>query len=205
MTTGLDTFKDVVKDFRSIGGLVTKGAIALPLVDLFLEFGPPWPKASWILAGIVELLVLITVFEYWYRSPRYKLRRRMGAFMVGFLVIVTAFLFLDSELVHSDPSDGRRVVGGFNVRSEVTKVRLPGQTDKQLLKEANYEPETVWTRRSITAARLSLLGSWLAAFACLAAAIAIFVTIQRQRVTPQPQPPAQTPRRAAGMTRKPPK
>ena len=194
MANGLDLFKEVVSDFRGVTGLIAKGAIAAPLADYVIKLGPPWPGAAPIMTALLELLVLIGAFEFWYATSRKKQRRRMLIFIASSLAFFFLYFFLTSQYTFKHPVSGDMMVLGYDLHPDAEAAMQPGDDVGDLLEGAEYRPEEVWTSQSLAFSRLGLLVSWFGLFASIAGFIAVFVMIQR-RIQIQP-PRANKPRRA---------
>jgi hypothetical protein len=186
MATGLDLFKAVVKDFRSVTGLVAKGAVAAPLADFVLKVGPPWPSASPIITALLELIVLIGAFEFWYASPRKRQRRRMILLFTTLVTFYLIYFFVSSQYTTKHPVSGNTLAHGYTIRSDVRAAMEPGDDIYDLLSGSEFKPEEIWTTQSIAVVRIGLLTSWLGLFSSLAGFIAVFVMIQR-RIVVQPR------------------
>jgi hypothetical protein len=182
--TGLDEFREFVNDFKSLSALGAKGAIAIPLADLFAQVGPPWPPLLAPMTSVAQLLVLMLIFQLWYGLTVAQITRRIKLGAVAFVILFFLYLALAIWLVIDDLPGGSRTVEGFIVRPDVQEVLGPGFSARQALEAAEYDPQEVWTRGSITAANLLLVGSWLALFSSFTVTAGAFVLHQRKRRVP---------------------
>jgi hypothetical protein len=188
MPSGLNEFKKVVKDFRSVLGLATKGVVAAPLAALFVDFGPSWPSAMPVLTSVWELIVLILVFEFWYGAARRRQRRRMIGLGLLLGLSFAAYLLILSEYTTTNPAGGL-VVHGYSVLPDVQRTIAPEFSLREALEGAEYDPLRVWTPSSVTHLRLAFLAAWFGMFGSLAAFVAVFVLNQRNRPVPsRPRP-----------------
>lgn len=194
MATGLGLFREFVKDFRSVTGVVVKGAVAAPLADFLFKLGPPWPGSAPILTTLLELLVLIGAFEFWYASPRKRQRRRMVALFGSLVAFFFIYFFVTSQYTSKHPVDGATLVHGYSLRADARIAMQPGDDIFDLLDGSEFKPEEIWTPASIAIVRLGLLTSWFGLFSSLAGFIAVFVMTQR-RITVKPTSPRRPQRR----------
>ncbi|HKP76080.1 MAG TPA: hypothetical protein VJT67_11090, partial [Longimicrobiaceae bacterium] len=183
---GLDQFKHVVNDFRSVAGLATKAAVAVPLASLFSDIGPPWPSsvAVGVITPLLELLVLLVAFEFWNASPQKQQRRRIIVFTAVLAVAFGGYLWITSSYTTPHPAGGM-VVHGYRLDPEVRSLLGADYTVNDALEGAGYDPTRVWTPGSVTMVRFTLLASWLTAFASVAGIIAVFVMHQGSRQAPR--------------------
>jgi hypothetical protein len=182
--SGLDEFRAVIADYKSIGPWVMGGTVLVPLVDYVLRLGPPWPEGVVIITSVVELLVLISVFHFWFGSGYKRVSRRMVFSFVLLVVSFGAYLYFNSSYTFTVGTSTDKYVKGFVLRPDVAPLIAPDFTPDDALSSAEYRPEAVWTAGSITAVRLVLLSLWLTSFVLLSTAIASFVIYHRRRPAP---------------------
>ena len=179
--SGLDEFRAVIADYKSIGPWVLGGTVLVPLVDYVLRIGPPWPNGIAILTSIAELLVLICVFHFWSTSGYRRVSRRMVISIVLLVVFGGVYLYLSSSYTFTAGASSDRFVKGIVPRPEVEPLLTPKFTADDALRSSGYNPQAVWTTASITAMRLILLSLWLVSFVFLSTTIASFVIYYRRR------------------------
>jgi hypothetical protein len=186
----LKEFKEVLLDFRQLASLALKGAVAAPLVDLWLRIGPVPTKPVAVLSSMVEFLAVVWVFQFWRKAGERKLHIRMKAALVVFalgmvLSLVLLWLFTVS------PGQGRdRVVEGFSVRPDIKPLISDSYTPEQALRESEYDPEKVWTKGSVVTMQTSIITIWMVTFASVAMYLTIFIILQRRRSLPLRAQPA---------------
>ena len=179
--TGLDDFRDFVSDFNSLSAISAKGAIALPLADLFTNIGPPWPPLLAPITSVIQILVLILVFQLWYDLSETQVKFRIKLGTAAILVFFFLYLALAIGLVIDNIPGGSRTVEGFIVRPDIQEILGPGFSARQALEATEYNPYEVWTRGSIIASNLSLVGVWIALYSSFTAVAGAFVLYQRNR------------------------
>jgi hypothetical protein len=182
--TALKEFKEVLLDFRQLASLALKGAVAAPLVDLWLRIGPVPTKPVAVLASLVEFLAVVWVFQFWQNAAERKLHMRMkGALVVFGLGMVLSLVLL--WLFTVSPGQGRdRVVEGFSVRSDVKQLISDSYPPEQALRESQYDPEKIWTKGSVVMMQTSIIVIWMITFASVATYLTIFIILQRRRSLP---------------------
>jgi hypothetical protein len=178
--TGLDEFRDFAGDFHSLSALVAKGTVALPLVALVTEVGPPWPPGIALATSFAQLLVLVLLFQFWHRAAQHRFRR--GVVLAASLLFASFFLYLVllNALVVDIPGDVRGVVG-FVVRPDVRPLLGVDFSALHALESAEYDAAQVWTTGSLAAARITLAASWLLLFVSVTGVLGLFVLGQRRR------------------------
>jgi hypothetical protein len=179
-SAALKEFKEVLSDFRQLASLALKGAVAAPLVDLWLRVGPLPTKPVAVLSSLVEFLTVMWVFQFWHDLKGRKLKVRMKSalsfFCIG-IVISLALLWMFTVT----PGQGRdRVVKGFSLRPEIKPLINSSYTPEQALGESEYDPDKVWTKESIVIVQVSIILIWMATFASLAAYLTVFIILQRR-------------------------
>ena len=179
--SGLEEFRAVIADYKSIGPWAMGGTVFVPLVDYVLRLGPPWPEGVAIITSIVELLVLIVVFHFGFGSGYKRVSRRMMVSLVLLVVSFGAYLYFNSSFTFTAGASADKFVKGFVLRPDVVPLITSDFTVDDALRSSEYRPEAVWTENSITAMRLILLSVWLVSFVLLSMTIASFVIYQRRR------------------------
>jgi hypothetical protein len=179
-TNGISEFKAVLSNFQQLGSLAIKGAIAAPLADIWLDLGPPPAKVVGGLTALIEFVVVVTVFQFWFNCEERKLRFRMLIALGVFVVcLLSSIMLLDKFTV--SPGVGRdRVIEGYSLRPDVEPLINESFTPEQALRESEYDPDKVWTRGSIALLRALITVTWIAAFAGFAAYLTLFVISQRR-------------------------
>jgi hypothetical protein len=176
MPSRLDEFRSASAQAGTLVKAALVGGIAAPLLDFVLDFGPPWPgRAVAILTSIGELLVASLVFDRYRTASAARKKSAMTAMVTMIAISLIGYIALTSENVHVHPRSGERIVGGFEVRGDVQPLIGPGYSVYDALRDAGHDPTSVWTSRSITATRLSLLVLWFMFFLNLASYLMLFV------------------------------
>lgn len=182
LRTGLDEFRDVLTDYKSVSSWILGGTIAVPLADIVLQLGPPWPTGVAIITSVAEILTLIFAFHFWLRQPFKQVSRRMRVALVLLIVFFGIYLYLNSAYTFASPTDGERFVKGFILRPDVVPLIRNGYTPDDALKGAEFQAREIWTVSSINAMQITLLTLWLLSFTVLSIFIASFVMYQRGRL-----------------------
>ena len=179
--SGLDDFRAVVADYKTIGPWAVGGAVFVPLADYVLRLGPPWPEGLAIMTSVAELLVLIGVFHFWSRSGYKRVSRTMVVSLVLLIICFGAYLYFNSSFTFTAGASADKFVKGFVPRPDVAPLLSSDFTADDALRSNEYRAEAVWTTSSITTMRLTLLFLWLVSFAFLSMAVASFVIYQRRK------------------------
>jgi hypothetical protein len=191
MTTGLDGFKELLKEFRELG-LWAAGGATVPFAAHLVSLSPPWPKGIVVVTSVVELIALVFVYQFVKSGRRRTVNRIL---MVGALAMTVAgmvYLLGNSIYTFEVPTTKERFVKGFVCTENaqlVFKERCPA-LDLDDLATANYEAERLWTPESIAMTRVGLVFFWLVAFVALSVTIGSFVVYQAQLRKPLRRTPA---------------
>jgi hypothetical protein len=183
---GLEEFKEVMADFRSLTSLATKGAVAVPFADLVLRqfdtgISPPWPPGILIITSIAELLTLIFVFNFFFKSTRKALNKLMLALITVLCLSFVGYLYLFSTYTEKHPKTKQAVILGYEpVNNDIKQAFAEGYTVNQMLEENEFAPEKIWTQNSITIIRIVILLVWLVVFVSFSSFVASFVMLQRR-------------------------
>ena len=179
MPTGLDEFKSVIKDYRSLTFYQVNGTLVLPLADFATKVGPPWPPFSPLWTTLVETIVLLVLFQSSFQSTKKVLVTTMRRALLFSFVSAILFLIGNSMFVF-DSKNVPKDVKGFVVIDDVKPVLTPVFKEQDALEGANWDPTKVWTLWSITVVRVGLFVTWIALFGSLTRAIGAFVILQRR-------------------------
>jgi len=177
----LNTFRDYAKDVKSLSSLTAKGAAGAPIADYFFKIGPPWPAYAIPAATtVVELVCLVCIFHFCREKALEKLNRYMIVWVI--VLCFSSFLYLGvtSSNTFRHPKTGDLIVKGFELTPDVKRVIGPNYTAEDALKGNSYDPEGVWSNRSITVMRLLLVAVWTLMFISLSSLLGMFVIAQQR-------------------------
>lgn len=193
--SGLEEFREVLTDFKSLTSWSISGAVIAPLADLVLKLGPPWPPGVSIITSFAEILVLIYIFHFWFRTNQKRLGQRMRAAIIVLGISFLAYLVLFDLFTFPSPSTNKRYTKGFVPKSDKKLLLDAGRTEEEVLRGSEYDPNQVWKPWSITAVRLLLVTTWTIIFVSLSVLIGSFVMSQRRKIIRQPNvsPPLRAP------------
>lgn len=186
--TGLEEFREVLADFKSLTSWAVKGAVVAPLADFVLQVGAPWPQGVPVITSVLELIILICIFHFWFGKSHKQLTKKMKVLLIVLGVSFFGYLSLLDTYTFVNPATSKRYAKGFMVLPNVQRL-IPGEfkTPEQVLSNSEYKEEEVWTAGSITAVRLSLLAIWLTMFASLSSLIGTFIMAQRRDTIKAPR------------------
>ena len=182
--TGLDEFREVITDYKSLTSWTVSGAIVTPLTDFILKLGPPWPTGVPAITSVAEFLSLTFIFHSWFTLSQAKLSRRLIIALIVLCLSFIVYLVLFSSYTFRHTKTRDLDVKGFELTEGVKKVmkEFPDYTEDDALKGNQYDPEGVWTNRSITAMRIAILVTWLILFVSLSIFLGTFVMVQRRYI-----------------------
>ena len=164
--------------YRLAGAIVT--SVAVQLLLFFRDLDPPWPAGA---VGVVKFvctaLVVAALAKTTTRSARLALWMIGAGVVMCFLYLFAygAFVVADSQTV-GGVEVARRWVIGTSLRSGFAPHAGAMMGPRDLLARGDYDPENVWTLRSLLFARLSLIMTFSLAIATVTAG---FTLIGRTR------------------------
>jgi len=181
LRSGLSEFFALVKDFKHIQSLAFKGMVVLPLASIWLKLGPPTSDITDAFLSITELVLLICVFQMWYRKPVGQLRRRFkvstGLFFVALLGIVYFSQFYTVQIGETK----NRIIVGSKIRDDVSPLLGPSYTTLDALRDSEYDPTRVWTTNSVHLISVLFELDWLLALAMFTISVSTFAMLQRRQ------------------------
>jgi hypothetical protein len=195
--TGWSDFLSVLKEFNKLSAATVGAAAVAPFVASLSGISPPSPSGLVFITGLVELVVLILVFQF--LRPRSKaVVNWVLSLSAGMLVLFSAiYLLLFFLFTFETPSPNPRGVRGFICKSEITvaEKRECPLISPSLISGAGYQVDVLWEPWTILTMRFVLTSVWLLNFINLSIVIGAFVVHQTK-----PSPLALKARRASKRT-----
>lgn len=178
MPSGLDDFKALLKDVRSLSAV--GAGLGAPFVAAIKLAPPPWPKEIVIITAIMELIVLICVFQFFASAPRQRVNRLMILGIALCAVAGMSYLVGYYRYTFEIPTTHAREIKGFVCTDEARLVYGEGCQDnaEEKLPDVQYEAAKIWKRWSIDRVTYALNGLWLFSFGALSFLIGLFVVFQ---------------------------
>lgn len=163
---------------------------AIPLFAQLASLEPPWPPAIGTVSAALVLLASLFAWE-WARHGRLGNRRRL--FLVAAVLTLGglfAYLLLYSFFVEPVPGAKLRVVRGFVCTADAQRVYQQACPDlpRDALRDAEWEVLALWTRSSVTWARLGLTATWLVFTSGLIAAVGAIIAGRQLAARPGQKP-----------------
>lgn len=180
MASGLDDFKQLLKEFRGLSVWAVGGSLVVPFAASLADLSPPWPPGIVPVTAVVELLALVLVFQFFKTSKRPVINRVLLAGVTLFALASVVYLSAVSYFTYQVPTTKERFVKGYECTADARLVFQSRCPDLGLdeLKTAEYEAERLWTRKSITVTRTSLALIWSLDFVALSFALGSFLCYQ---------------------------
>jgi len=184
--TGLDEFKAVFSDFRTVAGYVTKGTAAFPLVDYLVKFGSPWPAPSLtpVLTSLIGLLGFMALYHFCYDLEWEQLGRCFTVFLVMFFCCLFAYSVVWQRFTQvPDAPNAQRVVKGFTLTPNALELAKPplNMSPYEIWQGWSFDTDRVWTGASILIIDVSLLSLWIGLYVSLVASVGSFILYERRR------------------------
>ncbi len=178
----LSDFKALLHDFRGISLWAVGGGLAVPFAASLAELAPPWPPGIVGVTAVVELLTLVFVYQFLRFVGRRRINRALLSSAALLIALGASYFVLFSLLTYTTQPKKVLLVKGFVCTPEAAavyknKCPLLGFDE---VKEAEYEPERLWTEGSLAASRLTLSAAWLGSFLALSAVLGTFLVYQRR-------------------------
>jgi hypothetical protein len=183
VTTGLDDFKQLLKEFRGLSLWAAGGSVVLPFVASFIAVIPPWPNGLNVMTAVFQLVALIFVFQRYSGTKRATITRNIGILAGAMFVIILGYMVLFSILTIYVPEAKRSIVIGYECLPDAKQIfaaKCPF-LDLGDLAGAAYDEFLLWTRLSIALTRSLLIAFWFMFFICLAMLIGQFLVFQMKR------------------------
>ena len=181
--TGLDDFKQLLKEFRGLSVWAAGGSVVLPFIASFIAVIPPWPGGLNVMTSVFQLVALIFVYQAYSGSKRATITRNIGILAVALFVIILVYMVLFSIVTIYVPEAKRSIVIGYEC-VEAAKLVFKNKCpflDLEDLAGVAYDEFLLWTRTSIALTRILLIALWFLFFICLAALIGKFLVFQMKR------------------------
>lgn len=174
-------------DFRKYFGeflaLVTAGVAttAAVLATALSGFAPPWPSEIIEITAIIQLLILVFVYQFMKRSSKRTVNRRMILSFLVFVVILILYLSAYSLLVYDLPDETRNIRGYFCTDDALTVYgnACPLLTEAHIA-DSGFNPERLWTAEGTLLSRMTLFLGWMGFFSALVSVFAMFAIYQRR-------------------------
>ncbi|HYJ83243.1 MAG TPA: hypothetical protein VEW26_10425 [Allosphingosinicella sp.] len=168
--------EDYLKSLIKVLGIGAAFA-AIPLFASLAGLQPPWPPAIGYVSAALVLLASLIVWEL-VRKARSG-RRRLLMIVATLLTLagLFAYLILYSSFIENIPGSSERVVRGYECNHDAKLVygdRCP-DLPRDALRDAEWESLALWTRSSVTTARVALTVAWLVFMSGLIAAVGSIV------------------------------
>lgn len=184
--SGLDGFKRLLREFRGLSVWAAGGATAVPFAAAAVALSPPWPAGIVVATAILELVALVFVYQFMKGAPRRSINRVL--WVSAFCLLMTSAGYLTGLSLYSyqTPTTKERFVKGFECTPEahlVFKDKCP-ELGADALRTAEYESERLWTERSVTIVRMSLVLGWSLAFIFLSVLLGSFLVYQMAEASP---------------------
>jgi hypothetical protein len=178
---GMTDFRRLLDEYKNL--LVAATALGvLPLVTSFTSIAPGWPSGIASITTVIQLVVLILVYQFIITSPKRVFDILIASSFVVFLVAAFCYVLLLLNFTFDLDGNNTRIIRGFSC----TKIahnqysELCPFLDKEQLRLVEYEPSRLWTTPSINAVRAALFIFWVLTFMALTLVVGSFVAFQKR-------------------------
>jgi hypothetical protein len=183
MTTGLDDFKSVLAEFRSISVWAGVSSVSIPFVAAFAGVIPPWPPHIEYITAVFQLLAIIFMYQLFSDSPRTIASKNIKRLSLFVFVIFFVYLFLFSLFTIHITEEGVYLIIGYQCTEKAVQVYRDACPflGLQELQNALYDEFALWTKLSVSIVRMVITLLWCLFFIGLSALIGQFLIFQRAR------------------------
>jgi hypothetical protein len=178
--TGWSDFLSVLSEFKNLSAATLGAAAAAPFVAALAGITPPSPTGIMFITGLVELVVLILVFQFLRPRSRATVNWVLSRAAAMLLIFSAVYLLLFFLFTFETPSPNPRGVRGFICKSEITiaeKLECP-LISPLLIANAGYQADLLWKPWTIVAMRFALASLWFLNFINLSIVIGAFIVHQ---------------------------
>lgn len=181
MPSGFDKFDKVLTSFGKLS-VWAVGAGSAPFVGALASLAPPpWTKQITGITAVLDLVVLVLVFQLFVSASRKLVNRSMvlSALILAFAVF--AYLFAFTRYTFLVPASATREVKGFVCTDNARLVYGEHCQDNadEILPSMEYKAELLWQKWSIDRMTLILAALWLLSFGALSAVLGLFIVFQQ--------------------------
>lgn len=185
MTTGLDEFKSVLAEYRSVALWAGLSTSSVPFIAAFAGVTPPWPDGIAYMTAVVQLIGIILTLKLYSDADKRSIGRNLSILTVVILVLLLSYIFVFSQFTIFDPARNGRIVIGYECTAKVLQA-YPELTCPSVgfeeLRNAAFKEAELWTMLSISVVRTAIVAIWFLLFLSLAALVGQFLAFQRKRV-----------------------
>lgn len=178
--TGYDDFLDILGKFRGLSAIALGTSVSVPFFAYLSGIAPPWPPGMVFVTALVEIVVLVVVFQFLRNSPRRTVNRVIAGTAPALIIFSALYLLLFSFFTYAIPTSSQRSVKGFVCQKGLLKSyedACPFLTTQQL-RDVAYTAEALWQGWSIDLMRFFLSAIWLTAFLFLSILVGSFIVFQ---------------------------
>ncbi|MEI8698160.1 hypothetical protein [Mesorhizobium sp. ISC15] len=184
MATGLDSFKEVLAEYRSLALWAGVSSVSIPFFAAFAGVAPPWPNRIALMTAVFQLIGLILSFQLYYSAKRRVVTKAIIVMTLASCILLLLYIFLFSIFAVSVGGAQKYIIVGYEctTKAAATYGKECQGIGYEELRAAQFNEFVIWTRMSIAVVRTALTSIWLAFFLSLSSVIALFLVFQRSRV-----------------------
>ena len=175
------TFEDILGDVTKLWKWIA-GAAVVPLAAHLVSISPPWPDAIAYITAIFELLLIIWAYHNLKGAAKKYVSRVINIGIPILFALIIAYLFLISTFMNEVVASDHRYLRGY----ECTAIALRNYAeqcpnlDSTIFEKSEYDPNILWTSKSLAIVRASVNGTWILFFSILSAVLAAFAVRERE-------------------------
>lgn len=178
-STGIDDFKLILKEFRWLS-IWSVGGATVPFAAALTELSPPWPSGIVLVTSIIELITIAVSFQFFKEARRVTVNTILLISLICFAGVGIAYLWNLSIYTYQIPTTNERFVKGNICTPDALDLFGTRCPDLGLdeLRQAEYEAERLWTKKSIATIRIILVFLWAMTFLFLSLLLGTFLVYQ---------------------------
>jgi len=188
--SGIDEFKETLKNFREIAIWATATSGILPVVTSLSGISPIWPEQSEVLTSIMMFVMILLSFQFLRKSSKKKIDRflLLGA---GFLFLgILSYLLVSVIFIPNIDEIGNKVFVGCGWTNHAIQVAkeygadplsgCPGQFSL-MLKAAEFDSSVLYNQTSLNLIKFGVFLLWLIGLLGFSTCLSTFVIFQSRK------------------------
>jgi hypothetical protein len=183
------TLSDYLHSFKSVWGALVGLSVTLAALLKFTPLVPPWPDEAGIgasMLAVVACLLGVSVGFFASRKPSAAAVLGVSGLVVSFILLMSYLYLLSWRVViFHEPVGNTEIAHRIVVGTETVNPE-DSRKDPIILIDLYGVNAGAWTNRSVTNARVCLLGSYMAFYLVLTFSLGL---MQIDRITDDGHPP----------------
>lgn len=190
----LGPIRDHLCNFRWLVSYIAVLGTIPPLLDFYLNIGPPWPHRRGVayFTTVALWIVILWTHSQWHNTGQARLKKAVNSSAIFAIISLLTFMVLTAFFVENAPDSVHQIAKGFFLLPEQKKILEGGvfpdgtpfsaNTIQDLLAANSWKAEDIYPAWTVYLMRYSLLCSWLIFFGSLSGLTSVFLLLQEKKV-----------------------